>query len=445
MRFATVAAMALAVSACYLHVSAAPAKPAPKKKAKRRPVAAAPRISASARAASLRKVDGYLEESANSPVAQPGALVPLFEQLYRLGAGPERQPVHMIHFGDSHTAADEWTGGMRDLLKERFGDGGSGFSLAGRPFPGYRRFDIRGGATPFWKSEGLRTGSGDGFFGLGGVSIVATRAGQSVYVDAECDYLEIDFLQQPGGGEVALYDSQDLLDQFSTAGDLAAGFVKYEVPAAPHRFMLKTVSAAPVRLFGWVADKKAGVTYEALGINGAEASVMLRWDENMLATYLQRRNPGLIVLAYGTNEASDPGWNPETYREMYSALLQRLRKAAGAASILVIGPGDRWARSRTGLRPVPGIDWIIAAQQRACRENRCAFWDTRERMGGKGSIRDWVYAGLAQPDYVHFTANGYRRLAEVLYRDLMRQYEGYQKTRQEITDQGLHEPANQNR
>ena len=49
----------------------------------------------------------------------------------------------------------------------------------------------------------------------------------------------------------------------------------------------------------------------------------------------------------------------------------------------------------------------------------------------------------AQPDYVHFTAAGYRRLAEVLYQDIMRQYQGYRTTRQEITDQG-HEPANQN-
>ena len=162
------------------------------------------------RAASAQKVDAYLERRAETPVAQPGALAPVFEQLYRLNAGPERQPVHMIHFGDSHTAADEWTGGLRDLLKGRFGDGGSGFSLAGRPFRGYRRFDIRGGATPLWKAEGLRTGSGDGYFGLGGVSISAARAGQSVYIDTECNYLEIHFLQQPGGGEVALYDRSGL-------------------------------------------------------------------------------------------------------------------------------------------------------------------------------------------------------------------------------------------
>jgi hypothetical protein len=87
------------------------------------------------------------------------------------------------------------------------------------------------------------------------------------------------------------------------------------------------------------------------------------------------------------------------------------------------------------------VDRIVAAEQAACRENGCTFWDTRQRMGGKGSMHDWVYAGLAQPDYVHFTAAGYRRLADALYSDLMLQYETYRKTRLEITDQIPYGPA----
>ena len=63
-------------------------------------------------------------------------------------AGQDPKFVHILHFGDSHTAADEWTGGLRDLFKAKFGDGGSGFSVAGQPFLGYRRFDAKGGATP---------------------------------------------------------------------------------------------------------------------------------------------------------------------------------------------------------------------------------------------------------------------------------------------------------
>jgi len=420
---------------CFLTLACLCAVTATPQKKKRSPGPAAPRISAALRAASLDKVAQYLDGSAASPIQQPGALAPVFEQIYRMSSAQTRMPVHIIHFGDSHTAADDWTGGLRDHFRERFGDGGSGFSLAGHPFLGYRRFDARGGATTGWETVGGRYGTGDGLFGLGGVGIVTWRPGQSVFLSAECDRLEIHYLQQPGGGRVTLYDYDERLEDFSTEGELAPGFVRYQTPPGPHRFLLKTLDARPVRLFGWVADREAGVTYEALGLNGAEASVILKWNETMLATYLQRRDPGLIVLAYGTNEATDPYWAHEDYQAMFSSLLRRLRQDAPAASILVLGPADRWQRYQGKWRLVPGIDRIVADEQHACRENGCAFWDTRTRMGGTGAMKDWVYAGLAQADYVHFTSAGYRRLADVLFADLMQQYDAYKKTRDETLGQ----------
>jgi lysophospholipase L1-like esterase len=168
---------------------------------------------------------------------------------------------------------------------------------------------------------------------------------------------------------------------------------------------------------------------------------MLRWDEHTLATYMQRRNPALIMLAYGTNEASNPNWDQGSYQAMFSQLLQRLRNAAPAASIVVLGPVDRWSRSKGAWRPVPGVDGIIAAQRAASAENRCAFWDMRQRMGDKGSMRDWVYAGLAQGDYVHLTSAGYQRMGEVLFQDLMRLFETYKKSRSVVTDQDKHGQA----
>ncbi len=140
-----------------------------------------------------------------------------------MNAGQDPKAVHIMHFGDSHTAADEWTGGLRDLFKGKFGDGGSGFSVAGRPFLGYRRFDARGGASTLWHSYGGRSGVGDGFYGLGGVSIESSLRGQFVYLDAECDHLEIQYLVQPGGGSVELYDNEQPVDKISTDGELGPG------------------------------------------------------------------------------------------------------------------------------------------------------------------------------------------------------------------------------
>jgi hypothetical protein len=345
--------------------------------ARKKPASAAPS------AAALKRVNAALDDPPDQPFDQPGALAPVFEQLLRMSANGDQPPLHVIQFGDSHTAADEWTGGLRDEFQQRFGNGGSGFSLAGRPFLGYRRFDIRGGGSTLWRSEGLRTGAGDGFFGLGGVSIETTRAGQSVYAQGECDSLEVDYLVQPDGGSVAVYVDDERRDEISTAGDqMAPGAVRYDLSPGLHSFRVVTLESRPVRLFGWVADRNAGVTYEALGINGAEAGVMLKWNEIMLATYLQRRNPAMIVLSYGTNEASDPSWTQEGYAAMFSSLL-----AHG------FDPG---ARARRPVVPHP-------LQHPAGSRHRLGDRGTEARLPGqslrllgyaRADGRQGVYAGL---------------------------------------------------
>ncbi len=80
------------------------------------------------------------EELASTKVGieYPRALRPFFDQLIQLEADPKASLVRVIQFGDSHTAADLFTGALRQLFQTKFGDGGAGFQVAGYPFAGYR-------------------------------------------------------------------------------------------------------------------------------------------------------------------------------------------------------------------------------------------------------------------------------------------------------------------
>jgi lysophospholipase L1-like esterase len=391
----------------------------------------APAVSAKTRADANRQVLDYLARALEYPPENPAALVPFFERVYRLERGEAAEPVRILHFGDSHTAADEWTGTLRALFQQRFGDGGAGFSFAGRPFLGYRRLDLRGGATRAWTTDGLVGKDGAGQNGLGGISIATRLPRQQVYLVAGCSNVEVFFLRQPGGGSLMLWDNGEPVEKFSTAGEIGPGYHRYTAAPGLHRLELETLDRFPVRLYGWVTENERGITYEALGINGAQASIVFHWDEVLLADQLARRNPALIVLAYGTNEAGNPNWTRESYRLMFSALIARLREAAPAASILVIGPPDRLVRRAGKWVPHPRLDLIAAAQREAALGAGCAFWDLREKMGGVGSMRKWVLAGLAQYDHVHFTAPGYHLLGETCFRDLAGQYAAFAKIREE--------------
>jgi hypothetical protein len=53
-------------------------------------------------------------------------------------------------------------------------------------------------------------------------------------------------------------------------------------------------------------------------------------------------------------------------------------------------------------------------------------------MGGKGAMRQWVQAGMAQGDYVHFSGSGYRVLGDAVFRDVMGQYDAFLKARADV-------------
>jgi lysophospholipase L1-like esterase len=403
-------------------------KPAPKPAA-----AAAPRTSsATAKARASAHDSVYRNIGAQIPVENPAALIPFFEQLYRHQKGEMQGPLRILHYGDSHTAADEWTGELRARFQERFGDGGSGYSLAGRPYSGYRRLDVRSGSTRGWRAGGLVARPGDGVHGLGGVSMSATAPREAVYLEADAAAFELFYYQQPGGGPVQIYDNGQPVGQLSTSGQAGPAYYRLDTAPGAHRFEVETLERAPVRLFGWVAENPTGVTYETLGINGAQASIVLDWNEAALRSNIARRDPALIVLAYGTNEAGRKDWTRESYREMFAQVIAGLREAAPAATILVIGPPDRLQRSRKGWAPLDRLDLIVEAQRQAAYAAGCPFWDLRAKMGGKGSVAQWYAAGLAQKDRVHFTAAGYRMLGDAVFGDLMSQYEIFLKARAEV-------------
>jgi lysophospholipase L1-like esterase len=230
---------------------------------------------------------------------------------------------------------------------------------------------------------------------------------------------------------VELTDRGEFLDSISTAGEeTGPGYYARTVTPGRHEYRLRTTERRPVRLFGWVTGNPGGVTYDMLGINGAQASMVLSWDRDLLADHIRRRNPGLIVLAYGTNESGNANLTEDSFHEVLLRVIGRLHDVAPQASILLVGPPDRGARRLRTWLPHAGVDRIVSGERTAATETACAFYDLRGKMGGKGVMHRWVTAGLAQGDHVHLTAAGYRLIAQALFADVMKHYERFIQSRE---------------
>jgi lysophospholipase L1-like esterase len=445
---------AMTVGLCLISGAAATKKPAAKKSATKKPVArkaatktsktskkrpvrraSVPRppvVSQKVRLQSVSFVNETMDAAAAAAIENSAALVPFYERLHQMESQGSAKSIHILQYGDSHSASDDWANQLRLQFQTRFGNGGAGFTLAGTPFPGYRRRDVKGGQSRAWQSEGLLTKGADGMYGLGGAAIVAARGGETVYLDAEGEKVELHFLRQPGGGSFRILVDGTEVAVLDTNGPVEPGYWSAKYSEGLRRYAVETLDANPVKLFGWVTERERGLTWETLGINGAQATLSLRWDGEQLRSHLARRDPALLVLAYGTNEAGGRDWNSENYRQAFRQVVARFRELAPEASILIVGPPDRAARVRRTWIGMPKLDMIAEAQRDVAKELGCAFWDLRERMGGDGAMKRWVYAGMAQGDFVHLTVDGYRLVGETLYRDLIAHYEEFRRARQRV-------------
>lgn len=205
-----------------------------------------------------------------------------------------------------------------------------------------------------------------------------------------------------------------------TKGDLFTGAVRKRLlrdfAGDGPRFVKKT-SYKPA------SAKDQAILYQPLGINGARAKRLREMSES--ASFLQsvsQSKPDLIVIAYGTNEATDRDWTLDSYSRMLFGIITRLRTAAPEASVLVIGPPDRSVPGPYGWTSVRRMTLLLEAQRQAALLAGAAFWSEYDAMGGAGSMNAWVARGLGRFDHVHFTAAGYNKLAELFYSDLMNAY-----------------------
>jgi len=336
------------------------------------------------------------------------------------------EPVRVMHFGDSHTAADILTAEIRKSFQRDFGDGGAGYMVPRNPMSTPRR-GVVSGASSGWVIDGIggRVES-NGIYGLAGIGLSTTQADERAWLETNCNHFEVYYLRQPGGGTIdILIDGMSVLEQpISLASDAPLpDYYTFDTPAdRTHRIEVRTVTPGKVRILGIVTEHIApGVSYDVLGINGARAKRLVSWNDTAFVDNIVQRKPDLIIVAYGTNEVTDEDWTVESYQRMFASILRRFRRAAPQASILVYGPPDRADVSLAGSK----MPAMIEAQRRAALEVGAAFWNSYGAMGGRGSMDLWASQGLGQGDRVHLTSAGYQRIGSMFYEDITAAYKKY--------------------
>lgn len=175
------------------------------------------------------------------------------------------------------------------------------------------------------------------------------------------------------------------------------------------------------RIYGIILARKkeAGLFYETCGVNGAQYrhfnQAWLFWRQLGLI------RPDLVIVSLGTNDSLVAGFDREIFLGEVEKFIGGVRGNLGEVPVLLTSPPDRCGlRGRNDEAELA----VRKALAEIAKRHGISFWDAHAFMGGEGSIGSWKRKGLAKPDQVHLTPEGYRLMAQGLFEAMLAAAEG---------------------
>jgi len=389
---------------------------------------------------------------ATTRLSSPDALTGFFAALDGLDSHRASGIVRILQLGDSHTANDAFSGHMRERLQARFGGAGRGWMPAGIPFKYYRP-QLVSVSESGWQHYRPADRDAGVPLGLDAIdaqsvppdSVMAIDSGEA----AGFDRFAVEYLARPSGSAFTVQIDGGVPMRVSTAS--ANGAIRrFELPLdrPAHHAELRASGRPPVDLLGWAVERRApGIVYENHGTIGATVDLLGRLTPAAVSFELDERRPALLIVAFGTNEGFDETLDAARYAARFHGLVAALQHQAPGASVLVLGPPDgnrighgcTAASCRSGEAGGNDCAWhepatlgpVREAQRRLAEQQGWAYWDWFGAMGGQCSI-DRLFARdppLAAPDHVHLTKAGYVAVADMLFADLIAEYDKWRARR----------------
>jgi len=176
-------------------------------------------------------------------------------------------------------------------------------------------------------------------------------------------------------------------------------------------------------LYGVLAgiDSAEGITYNAIGVNGATVSAYLRCA--LFKEHLTLLKPDLVILSLGINDVQSNEFSSDVFEKNYENMINKIWEVNPQASIIFTTNSDSYLK-----RKRPNSNSLVARQvicKLVEKYENTALWDWFDVMGGLGSVKQWERKNLAKKDLVHFTKEGYFLIGDLFYGAFIKSFEDY--------------------
>lgn len=341
--------------------------------------------------------------------------------------------VSIVHIGDSHIQAGFLSGRMMRLLQSDFGNAGRGLIVPLRLAKTNEPLDYKITSSVAWNGNRLIQRNASNTSGVGGV-VIETASDK------------VDFTISLSGTKAQEY----AFDQITIFSDPNAPILYPDSTSAknfvvekksPYAYKLKLntltdslslkaeamTNEVNTKFYGFLLKNGSpGVLYHSIGINGAH---YLDYQKGMVFEQTKALNPDLIILSLGTNEAFAKNLNYSEFKRQVEVTVAKLKSENQQAKLLITIPPQCYVKRRVNNKLVYEPNQKIKTVRKVlvdfANEQGIAWWDLYEVTGGNGSAKQWYSNKLMSKDRIHFTEEGYKLQADILYNALQKSYNQY--------------------
>jgi lysophospholipase L1-like esterase len=349
-----------------------------------------------------------------------------WQQFHNMNRFRDEQ-LHIVHFGGSHIQADIYTHYLRDTLQSNDSllPGARGFifpySAAGTNNP----YNYKVSYSGEWDGHRSSVNSHEATWGVVGVTATTSSAEAALRIQFR------DTTPMPMVRRLVLFSSIHNND-YTLVNDSIPGLERIDTTRDGYLLLYFTqpvselylpfrrlVDGGSLSLYGMVLESDdPGIVYHALGVNGSSFKSFAKCE--LFDEQLPYLHPDLVVISIGTNDTSDPDFDPDEYKERYARFIEQILAVNPHVALLLTVPNDSYVRRRyhnKNLVDARRIIFELASTYRA------GVWDLYSMMGGAYSAKKWRNAKIMKSDLVHFTRDGYLLKGQLMHEALMDDYQ----------------------
>ncbi|MFC2082368.1 hypothetical protein ACFLQT_01420, partial [Bacteroidota bacterium] len=342
--------------------------------------------------------------------------------------------IRIAHYGDSIILGDVITEYLREKFQKEFGGDGAGFLPIASTDNKMRRTVLHSFSDD-WELTSIFTLNPEKL--PLGLSSVVSKPGRKSWAE----YSKTNFISSLGpfqmvrlfyshankGASVSYNYNGSEIETLSLSEGTSLKEEKINLSQKIYRIKLNFESCQNTFFYGVSLENGNGVYVDNFPITGNSGVSLVDIPLDLMRQFNSYLNYKLIILNFGVNVGAPNRGTYTFYENKMVKVIEHLKKAFPETSILIVSVSDRTVRRNGRLVTDSDIPLLLRSQKKIADKGGVAFWNLFESMGGINSMTTWVDSAppMALKDYRHFTHDGGKIVAGLIFDTLMNDIDKY--------------------